>query len=232
LPAIVLKAAQQVGGLRDGDVVVIASSSVATAQGRLKRLSEVRPSRRAKLLARRSDLEPEFVELVLREADEVLGCVKGGLSTLKERRLCVNAGVDSSNAPPGHALLLPEKPEEVARSFFQAFKLAGANVGVIIADSHVQPLRMGTIGQALGVAGIEPVVDCRGQRDLFDKPLKMTFRAIADQLATAAQLVMGEAAERVPAVIVRGAKVELVERPKLSPKISPKRCVYSRRLRG
>ena len=231
LPAIVLRAAQQVGGLRDGDVVVIASSAVATVQGRLKRLSGVRPSRRAKLLAKRSGLEPKFVELVLREADEVLGCGRGGLVTLKGRRLCVNAGIDSSNAPPGHVLLLPKKPDGVARSFLQAFKLAGASVGVIIADSHVQPLRMGTVGQALGVAGLEPVVDCRGQRDLFGKPLKMTFRAIADQLASAAQVVMGEAAERVPVVVVRGAGVELVERPKRSPKISPRRCVFFSRLK-
>ena len=230
LPALVLEAAKQVGGLCDGDVVVIASSAVATAQGRLKRLSEVRPSRRAKLLAKRSSLEPEFVELVLREAEKVLGAGKGVLLTLKGGRLCVNAGVDHSNVPQGYALLLPKDPKKAAGEILRALKPQGARIGVIIADSHVQPLRMGTVGQALGVAGIEPVLDCRGQLDLFGKPLRMTYRAIADQLATAAQVVMGEAAERGPVVVVRGANLAFTDRAKLSPRISPKRCIYAKAL--
>ncbi|MEM2907835.1 MAG: coenzyme F420-0:L-glutamate ligase [Candidatus Hadarchaeales archaeon] len=232
LVSMILKASEQVGGLRDGDIVVVASSALATAQGRLIELARVRPSQRAKLLARRSGLEPEFVELVLREANEVLGVAKYALLTLKEGMLCVNAGVDHSNAPPGQVVLMPSKPNRAAEEIMRELRQrSGARVGVIIADSQVQPLRLGTIGKAIGVAGMEPVIDCRGQLDLFGRRLRITFRAIADQIASAAQVVMGEGAERVPVVVVRDAGVEIVDKPKSSPKISPKRCVYARCLR-
>ena len=228
LPAAILKATKQVGGLRDGDIVIVASSAVATAQGRLKRVSDVKPSARASRLAKRCGLRPEFVELVLREADRVLGSVRGCLLTLKDGLLCPNAGVDCTNAPLGYAVLAPKQPEKAAREILKGLRRRGsARLGVIIADSRVQPLHIGTVGQALGVAGIEPVIDCRGQRDLFGRRLRMTYRAIADQLASAAQVVMGEAAEGVPAVIIRGADVTFTDRPKFSSKILPKRCIYA-----
>jgi len=227
LPTMILKASEQVGGLKDGDVVILASSAVATAQGRLRKLANVRPSKRAKLLARRCGLMPEFVELALREADQVLGTSKLAVLTLKNGRLCANAGIDSSNAPPGQVVLMPTKPNRTAREILQALKQnENARLGVIIADSHIQPLRLGTVGQAVGVAGIEPAVDCRGQPDLFGKPLRITFRAVADQLASAAQAVMGEAAELVPVAVVRGANMIFTEKAKTSPKIAPKRCMY------
>lgn len=227
LSDMILKASGQVGGLKDGDVIVVASSAVATAQGRFRRLGSIRPSKRAKLLARRTGLKPEFVELVLREADQVLGTTEMAVLTLKSGRLCANAGIDSSNAPPGQVVLMPSKPNQAAKAILRALeRRVNARLGVIITDSHVQPLRLGTVGQAVGVAGIEPVVDCREQPDLFGKPLRITFRAVADQLACAAQVMMGEAAEQVPAAVVREANVNFTERAKTSPKISPKRCIY------
>ncbi len=227
LGKLIVNAAEQAGGIRDGDVLVVASKVVATAQGRVRELARVRPSARARRLANRAGIEPEFVELVLREGGRVVQAAKGVILTLKGGMLCANAGVDNSNAPPGHAVLMPTKPDRAAEELRQAItRGANARVGVIIVDSNVKPLRMGTVGQTIGVAGLEPVIDCRGQYDLYGKPLRITFRALADQLATAAQLVMGEAAERVPAAIVRGVGVELAEKPKRSPKISPKRCIY------
>ena len=227
LPAMILKASEQVGGLKDGDIVILASSAVATAQGRLRKLASIHPSKRAKLLARRCGLRPEFVELALREANQVLGTSKLAVLTLKDGRLCANAGIDSSNAPPRQVVLMPTKPNRTAREILQALKQhVNARLGVIIADSHIQPLRLGTVGQAVGVAGIEPVVDYRGRLDLFGKPLRITFMAVADQLASAAQAVMGEAAERVPAVVVRGVDVIFTERARTSPRIAPKRCIY------
>jgi coenzyme F420-0:L-glutamate ligase len=225
LGKLILRASEQVGGLQDGDVLVVSSKAVATAQGRVRELSMVRPSERAKKLAAKTKLEPEFVELVLHEADRVLNVSGDAILTLKDGAISANAGVDTSNAPPGEVVLMPTKPDQAARELWQTVA-PNAKVGVIIADSNVKPLRLGTVGQAIGVAGLEPVIDCRGQHDLYGKPLRVTFRAIADQLATAAQLVMGEGAERVPVVVVRGAKVELVEKPKRSPEISPKRCIY------
>lgn len=226
LVELILCAAKRVGGLKEGDIVVIASSVLATAQGRLRRLGEIKPSKRARELAKRAKLEPEFVELVLREADRVLGVVEGAVLTVKEGVPCANAGVDSSNAPRGYALLAPLNPNQAARGILEGLKRrAGLRLGVVVADSHVQPLRRGTVGLAVGVAGVRPVVDCRGKLDLFGRPLRVTFRALADQLATAAQLVMGEAAERVPVAVVRGVGGAL-GRGKLSPKLPPEQCMY------
>jgi F420-0:gamma-glutamyl ligase len=102
---------------------------------------------------------------------------------------------------------------------------------VVLSDSSVKPLRLGTVGQAVGVAGIEPVVDCRGQRDLYGRTLRITFRAIADQLATAAQILMGECSERVPVVVVRGSGTKIVDRPRSSPKVHPKKDLYAKLFR-
>ncbi len=232
LPAMIVRASEQVGGIRDKDVIVISSSALATAQGRIKKLTGVKPSSYAKRLAKQSGLEPEFVEIVLREADQVLGVAKGAIPTLKDGMLCANAGVDNTNAPLGSVTLMPDKPNESAEVILRAIKKkTGGRLGVIIADSHVQPLRLGTVGQAVGVAGIEPVIDCRGKRDLFGRKLKITFRGVADQLASAAQVEMGETDERVPAVVIRWAKVKFVEAPTTSPKIPPKRCMFAKSLR-
>jgi len=227
LAAHILKAARQAGGLRDGDVLVVASKVVAISQGRVVELSKVHPSSRVKKIAAKTGQPPEFVELVLREADEIVEVGRDVILAVKNGMICANAGIDTSNAPPGHVVLMPSRPEQAARKLrAELVKASGRKIAVIISDSHVGPLRLGTVGQALGIAGIEPVVDCRGKMDLYGKPLRITFRALADQLATAAQLVMGEGDERVPAALVRGAGVKLVSRPKRSPKISPRRCIY------
>jgi coenzyme F420-0:L-glutamate ligase len=227
LPAMISDAAKKVDGLRDGDVVVVSSKVVATAQGRVRDLTKVLPSARARRIAAKSGQSPEFMELVLREAGQVLSVSKGVILTIRDGVICANAGADISNAPPGHAVLMPAKPDRAADELRRALaEKSGARIGVIIADSNVKPLRLGTIGQAIGVAGIEPVVDCRGQPDLYGRPLQITFRAIADQLATAAQVVMGEGDERIPVAVVREVKVELVEKPKHSPKIPSKKCIY------
>ncbi|MGC8816681.1 MAG: coenzyme F420-0:L-glutamate ligase [Candidatus Hadarchaeum sp.] len=227
LPSMILKAADQIGGLRDGDIVVVSSKVVAVAEGRIKELSKIRPSPKAEKIAAKSGQPPELVELILREADRVLKVHRGVLLTIKDGIICANAGVDLSNAPTGKAILLPRHPEKTAERLRLALTSgSGAKVGVVISDSVVHPLRLGTTGQAIATAGIEPVIDCRGKPDLYGKPLKLTYRAIADQLASAAQLVMGEAGERVPVAVVREAEVELVNRPRWSPKIPPRECLY------
>jgi len=227
LPSMLLKAAERVGGLCDGDVIVISSKAVATADGMFREISKISPSARAKKISKKSGQPPEFVELVLREADEVLKVCKGAILTIKDGIICANAGADLSNAPEGEAILMPANANRSAEELRQALKIgSGKKTGVIISDSVVHPLRLGTVGQAVGTAGIEPVLDYRGQLDLYRKPLRITFRAIADQLASAAEAVMGEADERTPAVIVRNAPVKLVGKSRLSPKISPRNCIY------
>ena len=230
--SMVIRAAEQEGGFKDEDVLVFSSKAVATAEGRLVELSKVKPSPRAKSLAKQSALPAEFVEVVLQEADEVLGYVKGAILTVKGGMLCANAGADQSNAPPGFVVLMSENPDRSAERLRRAvIRRAGAKVGVVLSDSSVKPLRLGTVGQAVGVAGIEPVVDCRGQRDLYGRTLRITFRAIADQLATAAQILMGECSERVPVVVVRGSGTKIVDRPRSSPKVHPKKDLYAKLFR-
>ncbi|MEM3723172.1 MAG: coenzyme F420-0:L-glutamate ligase [Candidatus Hadarchaeales archaeon] len=226
----VLDASKACGGLKNGDILVIASKAVATVNGEIVKLGEIKPSKKALALARESRLPPSLAEIILQEADAVLGTAKMAILTIKNGILCANAGVDRSNVPEGYAALMPKNPDENAeRIRREIFKRTGIKTGVIIADSNVKPLRLGTIGQAIGVAGIGAVVDRRGDPDLYGKPLKITFQALADQLATAAQPLMGEGAERIPAVIVRGLRLRKMSR--VSPKIPLKKDIYKSILR-
>jgi len=225
LAGMIAEAAERAGGLRGGDVVVVSSKAVSMAEGNVVRLSAVRPGRRAKRLAGITGQPSEFVQVVLDESDEVISAVRGAILTVKDGTICVNAGADLSNAPAGHAILWPRNPHLSARMIMRSIGGAGKRVGVVISDSVVRPLRLGTVGQAIGWAGLDPVMDCRGQPDIYGKPLRITFRALADQIATAAQLVMGEGDERRPVAIVRG--LVLPSRgSRTSPIIPKKKCLY------
>ena len=228
---MIFEHSKRIGGLKNEDIAVISSKIISVARGNLVKLSDVSPSKRAKRISSRIKRPPEFVEVVLQEADKVLGFSHGVILTLKQGLLCANAGVDTSNAPPGYVVLMPRNPDLEAEEIRRRLrKLSGAAVGVVISDSNVKPMRVGTVGQAIGVAGLPPVLDCRGEPDLYGKPLRQTFRAVADQLASAAQLLMGEGNERTPVVVVRGLSLPKV-RHKLSPKMAPKQDMYSKILR-
>ncbi|MBS7287500.1 MAG: coenzyme F420-0:L-glutamate ligase [Candidatus Freyarchaeota archaeon] len=215
--------------LKDYDILVISSKVVALSEGRIVSLEKVRPSEEALKLAEQCDLPPEFVEIVLKEADEVYGGVDGAVLTLKSGILQANAGVDRSNAPPGYAILLPENPSESARMIRKRiFEKTGKMVAVLIVDSRVQPLRLGNTGVALGVAGLEPVIDERGKKDIYGRKLKFTRRAVADCIAAAAEVIMGERDERVPIVLVRDAPVVFTDRSVDAAEmiISAEKCMY------
>lgn len=214
---------------KDKDILVIAESPLGLSQGRVVRLADVKPSFEARRLAEEYEMEPELVEVVLQEADKILGGVKHVLLTLKQGVFQANAGVDKSNAPPGFVTLLPVNPCETAEEIRAYIKRRfNVNIGVVIADSRTQPLRLGNVGLAVGVAGFIPVKDERGHRDLFGRPLRITRRAIADNIASAAELLMGEADESVPAVLVRDAPVEFTDRPIRMEEllIPPEECLY------
>ena len=228
LAEMIVRAGRRSGGFRNGDILVVSSKAVATAEGRVVRLEEVRPSARARRLAVRAGISPELAEVVLGEADEILGVGGGAVLTFKNGALCANAGVDLSNAPPGCAVLLPADPGSSAeRIRREVLRATGRRIGVVISDSAVRPLRRGTIGQAIGFAGFEPVIDCRGVLDLFGRRMRLTFIALADLLASAAELLMGETAGRIPAVIVRGVKTKLSDSPRLSPAVGRDEDLYS-----
>lgn len=220
--------------LNDGDILAISSKAVASADGRIVKMKEVSVSKTAEELAKKHALEPEFVELVLREADKIYGGVEKAILTLKDNALAINAGVDHKNVPAGCAALLPLNPQRRAESLQEETKRrVGRDVGVLIVDSSVAPLRMGTRGVAIGVAGFKPIIDCRGERDLFQKPLLITRHAVADDLASVAHLVMGQAGESTPAALIRGAPVTIVRSASIDEmKISPDKCVYMKAFRA
>ncbi len=209
--------------VRDRDVVVVASKAVSYCEGRLVNLKRVGVSAEAVKLAKKYEMPPEVAEVVLREADKILGGVKGFLLTLKFGMLCPNAGVDLSNAPPGYAVVYPENPDASAEMLRE---LLNRRVGVVISDSRLFPLRAGVSSIAIACSGIEGVEDLRGRKDIYGKELKRTFRNVADMLANAAALVMGEGGETIPAAIVRNADVRFCD-GSCSLSINPKECIYS-----
>jgi len=211
------------------DILVIAETVVATCQNRIRRLNTVHVTPRAKELSDRYELEAPLAQLILDEADEVLGGIPQVLLTIKDNTLMANAGIDRSNAPAGHVVLLPSNPTKTAWQIKTDLEAGSEHeLGVIIADSRTQPLRLGTVGLAVAVAGIEPIKDYRGQSDLFGRLLRITRSAIADNLASAAQILLGEADERVPIVVIRGAPVKFSKKifPPEEMTISRQECMY------
>jgi coenzyme F420-0:L-glutamate ligase / coenzyme F420-1:gamma-L-glutamate ligase len=196
--------------LRANDVVAVSSKIVGISQHRIRALESVTATREARGLASRFSLAPSFAQTVLDESDNVIGGVKGALLTIKNGDAVANAGVDRKNAPKGSVVLWPENPDMTARKLRSQIKRKfGKDVGVVIVDSRVTPLRLGTTGFAIGSAGFPPVDDVRGRSDLYGRRVEITFHATADAIAAAAQLVMGEVSGRRPFAVVRGAPVRL-----------------------
>ncbi len=196
--------------LHDGDVLVLASKILSKAEGRVVRMADVMPSARALELAAQTDKDAREVELMLQESSEVVRARKGLIVT--RHRLgfvSANAGLDHSNVAEGaeeYILVLPADPDATAERLRQELSNASsANVAVVIADSHGRPHRLGTVGIAIGSAGLPALEDWRGRKDLFGYQLKYTDIGLADMLASAATLLLGQAREGTPVVHVRGA---------------------------
>lgn len=218
--------------LKNGDILIISSKVVALSQGRLVDLRKISPSSRAKRLVekyRKFHEDPRLMELILREADKVFP--GAFLTTLKDGVIIPAAGIDRSNIPKNFAILWPKKPWVFAQNLAKTLRtrLRLKRLGVVISDSHCQPLRWGTTGLALAWAGFLGVEDARGQRDIFGKKLQLTRKAAADNLASAALLVMGEAGEKNPFVVIRGAPVKFTQRMQKKSEIivKPKECVFN-----
>jgi coenzyme F420-0:L-glutamate ligase len=211
----------------DGDIFVLAESAVGTAERRVVKLASVTPSKRAKELGEQYGIDPREMELVLQECDEIFGGVPGAALTITKGVLAPNAGIDASNAPEGHVTLLPEDPRKSSEKIRSRLEQRySCRLGVIIGDSRTQPLRLGCSGIALGVSGFIPVEDIRGTSDIYGKILRITYKAVADNLVSAAELLMGETAERVPCVLIRGAPVIMVNESPDMPTIPMEGCMY------
>jgi coenzyme F420-0:L-glutamate ligase / coenzyme F420-1:gamma-L-glutamate ligase len=201
------------GGLRDRDVLVIAQKIVSKAEGRYVDLDLITPSPRAIEVAQQCEKDPRVIEVILSESSEVVR-LRPGLIITRHRLgfVSANAGVDRSNvAPEGidRVLLLPIDPDRSAAHIRSALRdRFGIDLAVIIADSHGRPHRMGTVGVAIGLAGLPGFEDWRGRKDLFGYTLQHTEVGVADQIAAAGTLLLGQAAEAIPAVIVRGVSFE------------------------
>jgi len=220
--------------LKDGDVLVVSSKFVAVSEGRVVRLGAVRPSERARELAAKHRMDPRLCELVLRESDEVIGGIPGFLLTSKDGLLTPNAGIDKSNVRHGTVVLYPRRPEVSARRIREAIRFSrGVSVAVIICDSRLSPTRRGTTGVAVAASGMEAVLDMRGREDLFGNVLKVTAQGVADDLSSAAEVLMGESDESTPIVLVRGLNKHLLTDREYGGKrfaIPMDECVYLRSL--
>ena len=217
--------------LENGDVIVISSKYIASSQGRILDIDKVTISENANHVSKKYKMDPKFVEIVLRESDKIFGGISGFIITSSDNILAPNAGIDKSNSNGTRLILYPENPYQIAeilkRKIFFDYSV---HVGIIITDSRLMPARVGTVGVAIACSGLEPVKDLRGQHDLDGNPLKVTFQATADNLASIANHKMGEGSESQPIAIVRDSECELTSR-KIEPtemSISHEECVYVR----
>jgi len=218
LAGLILAALNASGlGLEDGDAIAVAQKVVSKAEGRLVNLSEVTPSPEAVELGRRSGKDPRLAQLILAESRRVMR-VRSGLILVRHRLgfVCANAGIDHSNVrgawgrPEDWVLLLPEDPDASAQRLRERFEAAsGRSIGVLVIDSHGRAWRVGTVGVAIGLAGLPGVLNLRGRPDLYGYRLQTTDLGIADELAAAASAVMGQADEATPVVHIRGLRYPL-----------------------
>ena len=211
LVALLIAAMEQCGPApRDGDVLIVAQKIVSKATGRFVDLAKVEPSARAQELALVVDKDPRLVEVILSESEAVVASQRGVL--IVEHRLgfvMANAGVDQSNVGSSDlgdiVLLLPRDPDgwcATARDRISAH--FGACIAIVMADSFGRAWRVGTVGVAIGAAGLPALLDCVGEPDLFGRALRVTQIGLADEIASAASLLMGQAAEGIPAVLLHG----------------------------
>ncbi len=206
LGRIIAEAAEKQGvGIEDGDVVVVTQKIVSKAEGRLVDLKEIEPSEFAVEIADRSGREPEHVEVILRETGRIVKMKRGVLITeTKHGFVCANAGVDRSNVEEGLVCLLPEDPDESARRIRERIReMTGRETVVIITDTWGRPWRLGQVDFAIGLAGMSPFRDYRGETDIFGYMLNVTNIAVADELASASELAKGKLSD-IPVVIIRG----------------------------
>ncbi|MFN2220943.1 MAG: coenzyme F420-0:L-glutamate ligase [Candidatus Promineifilaceae bacterium] len=203
--------------LLDGDILVLASKIVAKAEGRLVDLGQVKPGPRAIEVAGQTGKDPRLVELILGESD-VISRMRPGLLIVRHKLgfTSANAGIDHSNVcqPEGSemVLLLPEAPDASAAALRSTLReRLGADVGIVIADSHGRPFRLGTVGVALGVAGLPALWDRRGDPDRQGVALEYTEVGTADEIAAAAGLLMGQAGESMPVVHIRGLSLPPIQ---------------------
>jgi coenzyme F420-0:L-glutamate ligase/coenzyme F420-1:gamma-L-glutamate ligase len=193
--------------IQNGDVLVATHVAVSKAEGNVVNLDKVVPSKKANEIAKKTGKDPALVEVVLRESKDIVRMRDSVLITeSRQGFICANSGVDRSNVEGERNVApLPRDPDLSAKKIRQEMKkLTGCDVAVIVSDTHGRPFRMGEVNVAVGVSGLKPIRDRRGEKDLFGYVLRIKQTAIADELASAAELVIGQANEGIPVAIIRG----------------------------
>ncbi len=213
---LICKAAEeQKTPIQNDDIIIITHVVISRAEGNVVNLDNIKPSQFAETIAKKSGKDPALVEVVLSEASSIIRMRDNNLITLTRQGLiCANSGVDKSNVPGEKMVaLLPQNPDRSAKQIrYEIKKHTRKRTAVIISDTHGRPLRDGEINIAIGVAGLIPIRDRRGEKDLFNYSLRIKRTAIADELASAAELVIGQAAEGVPVAIIRGYRYQKSEK--------------------
>ncbi|MHA1972390.1 MAG: coenzyme F420-0:L-glutamate ligase [Candidatus Hodarchaeales archaeon] len=199
--------------LEDNDIIVIAHTIISKAENQVYDLSKVDASDFAKHIAKLQEKDPQKIEVILRESSEIVRMDDRVLITVtKHGFICANSGVDKSNTPGNTVISLPKDPDKSARDIRDMIKSKlGKEVAVIISDTFGRPFRVGTVNFAIGIAGMSPLIDFRGEKDLFGYELRSTVVARADEIAAAAGIVMGQADEGTPVILVRGVEFDPVE---------------------
>jgi coenzyme F420-0:L-glutamate ligase/coenzyme F420-1:gamma-L-glutamate ligase len=215
LGKLIIEAVKKQGiQIQPDDVIVVTHVVVSKAEGNIVNLEKVRPSQRAKEIAAQTNKDPALVQVILEETKDIVRIGQNSIITETVSGIvCANAGVDRSNvAGDKNVVPLPKNPNVSAQNIRAEIKrLSGVDVAVIVSDTHGRPFRMGEINIAVGVAGFVPIRDRRGEKDLFGYVLRIKQTAIADELASAAELVIGQADEGIPAAIIRGYKYQQTE---------------------
>jgi coenzyme F420-0:L-glutamate ligase/coenzyme F420-1:gamma-L-glutamate ligase len=208
LSLLICQAAKKQGTpIQNGDIIVITHVIVARAEGNIIDLKTITPSEFAKYIAENPNKDPRLIEVVLRESKSIVRMKNGKLITeTKQGLICANSGIDQSNVPGNTVIaLLPEDSNNSAQTIRDnVSKISGKDVAIIVSDTHGRPLRQGEINIALGTSGFEPLRDRRGEKDLFGYTIKTKRTAIADELASAAELVIGQTNEGIPVAIIKG----------------------------
>jgi len=219
--------------LKEGDILVISSKYISNSQGRMLNQNSIKLSKKANKISKKFSINQKLSEVIVRESDIVFGGVSGFVITSSNNIMAPNAGIDKSNSQ-GKLILYPNDPylvaEQIKRKLFLDYNL---HVGIIIVDSRLMPARIGTSGVAIACSGIEPVSDRRATKDLDGNVLKVTFQAVADNLASVANHKMGEADELLPIAIIRESGAKLTDRKINSEEtaIPYDECIYVRGLK-
>jgi coenzyme F420-0:L-glutamate ligase/coenzyme F420-1:gamma-L-glutamate ligase len=211
--------------IQEGDIIVVTHIVVSRAEGNIINLDDIVPSPTAKAIAKDMGKDPALIEVILRETKSIIRIGDGHLITeTKHGLICANAGVDRSNIPGERNVApLPKDPDLSARRIRQRIKdFTGKEVAVLISDTHGRALRSGQINVAVGVAGMKPIRDRRGENDLFGYTLRVKQTAVADELCSAAELVIGQANERIPVALIRGYPYQKSEEASLKELLWPR----------